>query len=182
MKINWDSILTKAKKRMEDPDMKKRMEEKMDRIMFGIEVSKNGIANMYDVGDTFAAVLYDVIRSSGLHPSVKDKLIDTHVGEPRKLSNGNYMITVSFSEDLERESMSTLKDYGYNVNLARLYNNGVDHMMQQLFERRGANKDILLVSNTDIRGVHFAEEAERLFKEQYGKRYHIVDITDNFDE
>ena len=178
--INWDSVLRKAQKHMGTTQRKHEAKEKLDRILLGFEVPSGNVSTLYDIADTFAAVLYRSILSAGLHPNVEDRLIDTRVGEPKKLSNGNYMIPVYFEYNLDRSSMSTYKDYGYDINLAKLYNNGVDHQMKQI--REFENGIVARVSNTDIPATHFAEDAIHTFMTGYGAKFGVIRVEDTFNE
>ena len=180
MEIDWDSVIRKAQKHMQSPNRKREAKEKFDRVMLGFEVTAGGVANLYDIADTFAAVLYRSILSAGLHPSVEDRLIDTRVGEPKKLPNGNYIIPVYFENNLDRSSMSTYKDYGYDINIAKLYNNGVDHTMKQIIEYD--NGLISKVSNTYIPATHFAEDAINTFMTAYGKEFGVIRVEDTFND
>lgn len=172
--------MAKADAYLDSPKMKKKMREKAERILFGIEVVPGGF-DLYDVGSEFARVLKDAIQSSSLIPNVEERLLDIKVGSPKKLRGGNYMIPVTFGDDLTRYTMSTKKDY-YPVNLATLYNNGVDHVMKQIFERYGEHNEILLRSNTFIGGAHFAESAIKEFTDNYGSKYNLIRIESTFDE
>ena len=180
MSFNWGSVMAKAQACLEKPAVKKQLREKAERYLLGLEVSP-GSFSLKEVGEQFAAVLSRSIQAAGLSPNVEDVLLNIKVEAPKKLRNGNYMIPVTFGLDLERETMSTRKPY-YPVNLAALYNNGVDHIMKQIFERYGNQKEHLLVSNTYIPRSGFAEDAIRIFTDSYGSKYNLVRIESTFDE
>ena len=177
--INWDSIIAKAKSHMDSPKMQREVRAKIDRIMLGIEVAPHGMHSVEDAGVKFADVLIRTIQSSGLSPNVIDRLLDIDVGRPMKLSDNTYMIYVSFNSDLERHTMSTKKKY-YEVNLAKLYNNGVDHVMDRIWEwdeLGGVHS-----SNDYIPGEHFAERAIDDFLGNFGTEYNVIRIKDSFYE
>ncbi len=182
MNVNWDSILGKARAHMKSPERKKEIRETVDRILFGVEF-RPGLFDLYEVGDVFARVLWDEIQDSSIPRMVKERLADISVSEPKRLKNGNYSITVSFSGDLERASMSTRKDYGYKINLARLYNDGwsdtsAPPRSKTIFEWFDR---IRYQTTPNIIGAEFADRAVRAFMEAYGDEYGVTDIRSNFN-
>ena len=179
--INWDSIMKKAAARMEDRSMQSAVSEKIDEIALGkadvMKGLKRPVHSVEEAADKFAGVLHMTILSSGLHPHVEERLANLEYGKPFKIGDRTYQIAVWFEEDLTRETMSTLKDY-YPVDLAELYNDGVDHVMRQLFEWRDTGGvKVLLTSNQVIPATHFMEQAIRDFMGNYGSEYNVQDIT-----
>ena len=179
MGINWDSILSKAQAHMDTPKRKREMQEKVKQYMLGFEVITNGKHSVEDAGFKFADVLIRTIHSSGLPADVAVRLEDVDVGKPYELGNGRFGIRVYFYSDLDRSSMSSKKEY-YTVNLAKLYNNGVDHVMEPIFEWDETGR--LHRSRNVIWGANFAEQAIADFLGNYGTEYNVVDIKDTFDE
>ena len=177
MGINWGSILAKAQAHMDTPRRRQEMKKKTDDIMLGLEAAPQGTHTVEEAGLKFANVLLHSIYASGLDPEVEARLESVDVGKPIKISDGKYMISVYFDTDLDRGTMSTKKDY-YNINLARLYNNGVDHVMDRIFEWDGHGG--LHVSRNVITGAHFAEQAVNDFLGNFGTEYNVIDIKDTF--
>lgn len=179
MAVNWNSIISKAKSHMSTPARKKEMREKVSRYMLGLEVSPNGLHSVEDAGIKFADVLIRTIRSSGLSANVAARLENVDVGKPYDLGNGRFGIIVYFADNLDRGTMSTKKEY-YDINLAKLYNNGVDHTMKRIYE--WDEQGHLSVSVNYIPATNFAEQAIHDFMGNYGTEYNVVKITDTFGE
>ena len=178
MLVNWDSIMSKCQASVSSPEMQSNIDNAVGKIMFGIS-TKPGSYNIYEVGDTFAAVLWDNIQGAPLPARVIELLADIVVKDPTDNGDGTFSITVTWGGDLDRSSMSTKKDYGYDINLAALYNNGVDHVMKQIFETRG---NMLMVSSTFIPSTNFIENAINEFMSQYGNKYHVISIQSSFGD
>lgn len=178
MNVNWDSIISKAKAHMDTPKRKKEMEDKTHEIMMGsIENgSPNGWWSVEETGYKFADVLYRTIERAGLPPRVAERLQNAiQVSQPYYLNRGHkYMIRVYFADDLERFTMSTHKAY-YPVNLARLYNDGVDHVMPQIWETDEQGN--VSTSNTTIPATYFMEIAVDDFGGNYASDCHVIEIN-----
>ena len=171
--INWDSVMRKAEAHMESPSMKRERSEAVDEIaMSDLQGVRRNTHTVEEAAAKFAGVLYLSIRSAGLHPNVEERLANLEYGNPHKVGDKQYEIYVWFEEDLTRESMSTKKEY-YPVDLAELYNDGVDHVMKQIFEHID---NILLTSTTVILDTHFMEQAIIDFMGNYASDYHVTDI------
>lgn len=178
MSINWGSIMAKAQAHMNTPRRRKEMEQKVDEIMLGyVGDAPAGWHNAEEAGFKFADVLYREIGSAGLPPRVMDALQNAiDVSPAFKLGPGKYRVGVYFGGDLDRESMSTKKAY-YDINLVRLYNDGVDHVMRQIFETDEQGN--VMKSSTVIPGTGFMEQAVVDFGGNYGSEYHVIEININ---
>jgi len=173
--INMASIIAKAQRYMESPKMKSKVQNVVDEIAFGVKVKGGGIHSVEDAGFKFADVLLRTIQTSGLDASVADAISHVDVGGMTKLKDGTYLIRVYISPQ-ERESMSTLKSYP-SVDLVELYNDGVDHVMRQIFEHE--DNGALKVSRTVIPGTHFMEQAVVDFMGNYSSEYNVISIDIN---
>ncbi len=180
--INWDSILEKAQACVAKPENQKKIEKLKDNYILN---NKSGGRSFYgqhtpvEAGEAFGRVLRATIQSSDLPSGVISLLEDYDVSKAYKISNGKYMVFVSFNKDTLRESMSTFKSY-YNVDIAELYNNGVDHIMPQIWERTPDGK--LEISNNYIPGAHFMEQAVVDFFGNFGSEYDVLEIVIEGDD
>lgn len=174
--INWDSIMKKAKAHVESKEQRNRVSRIMDDYMTGKTPMPRDMKNVHsaeEAGFKFADVLIREIESSPIPERLAEKLASSvHVTPVTKVGDGRYFVRVYF-EDVLGESMSTHKEY-YTVDLAELYNSGVDHVMAQIFET--VNKK-LRVSDTIIPGAHFMEQAIIDFEGNYASDYNVIDIT-----
>ena len=183
MAINWDSILKKAQQHMDTPAMKKKVNQKVDDVILS-ESDLTGTKNVHtalDAGYKFADVLINDIRVAGLPKNVAELLENSvDVLKPYKLTNGTYKVCVYFDKDLQRDSMSTKKEYK-PINLAGLYNYGVDHIMRQIFETTvdETGRKVLQVSTTVIPGTFFMEHAKDDFMGNFATDYNVIEITIN---
>lgn len=174
MAINTASIRAKAKAYCKSEDGKRRIRDMIDNHMLGIAKSLD-IPDVRDAGEAFKFVLLDRIWATGSLPArVIEALADLSVGSPSSLDGvGKYSINVSFAKDLTRSSMSTKKDY-YDINLADLYNDGVDHVMKQIFERDEAG--FLRTSSSFIPHTGFIEEAIDEFMSTLASKFNVERI------
>lgn len=174
MNINWDSIMAKAQKRMESSDKKREIQKRTDDYMLsGRFDGPRPTWNVEDAAYKFVNVLLHAIYREGLPANVEALLERIEVGTPFKWSDGKYKIYVYFENDLDRSSMSTKKDY-YDINLAKLYNDGVDHVMKQIFETDP--NGILRVSSSVIPFTGFIEQAVDDFMGNYSTEYNVQNI------
>lgn len=168
--------MKKAEAAVNAPGNKKKIDKiKDDAILNGIS---NGVKvhTAQEAGEMFGRTLRITIQQSALPAGVVSLLEDYWVGKTIKLGDGKYMVHVGFDKDTTRHTMSTRKEY-YPVDIAELYNDGVDHIMKQIFERDEAG--ILHTSSTYIPGAHFMEQAIIDFQGNYGTEYNVLEITIN---
>ena len=175
--INYDSILKKAQAYMQRPEAKKKIEKMRDDALQHGQIS-NGrvIHSAVEAGEKFGQVLRKTIQSSGIPANVIIALEDYDVSHPHKLGDGKYHVMVFFDNDTKRETMSTKKAY-YSIDLAELYNDGVDHIMKPIYEwdeAGGFHKSL-----THIPGAHFMEQAVNDFMNNYAAEYNVLDIKIN---
>ena len=169
--MNWNSILRKAKRCMDSSNMKQKVDKKKGQML---------LEDMEEAAEKFKDILLKEIRSRPyLPPGVVQVLEDLEAVYPIRLPDGNYQIYIWFTQDLTRGTMSTHKEY-YDINLAKLYNNGVDHIMKTIRETDefgGWHSSL-----NHIREEHFAESAIEKFMSRYGDKYHVIEIKHSFDE
>ena len=161
---------------MSDPVIKKKITERMDDYMMRLfEDHSGGPSDPHTVeeaGRKFANILLHNIYAEKFTPNLEARFENVEVGTPFKISDGHYGIYIYFEDDLMRDSMSTLKVYP-EVNLAYLYNNGVDHIMPQIWEWDKTTKT-LRVSNTEIPFTGFMEGSIDDFLGNYGSEYNVI--------
>ncbi len=175
--INWDSILEKAQACIAKPENQKKIEKLKDDYVLNNKSggrSFHGQHTPVEAGEAFGRVLRATIQSSDLPPGVISLLEDYDVSKAYKIGDGKYMVFVSFDKDTLRGSMSTLKSY-YDVDIAELYNNGVDHIMPRIWERTPDGR--LISSLTNIPGSHFMEQAIIDFMGNYSSEYDVLEIV-----
>lgn len=170
--------MKKAEAAVNAPSAKKQIDKVKDDAMLRGVVKGMKVHTAEEAGAMFGSVLRTTIQQSALPAGVVSLLEDYYVGKTYKLGDGKYMVHVGFEKDTTRETMSTKKKY-YPVDIAELYNDGVDHTMKQLYERDSSGK--LHMSATDIPGTHFMEQAIIDFQGNYGAEYNVLEITINRD-
>jgi len=177
MSINWDSIMAKAQKHMESPTMQREVQKKTDSYMLDAKNTWSADSpNVTDAGYKFANTLLHAIYREGFMQNLEADLENIEVGLPFKSSDGRYHIYVYFENDLDRTSMSTKKNY-YDINLANLYNDGVDHVMKRIFEYDEFGG--LHISNNRIPATYFMEQAVEDFMGNYASDYNVIGIKIN---
>ena len=70
-------------------------------------------------------------------------------------------------------TMSSLKSY-YPVDLVELYNDGVDHVMRQIWETDATGRKT--TSRTVIPGSHYMEQAIINFMGNYAYEYNVISV------
>lgn len=171
----YDSILRKAQAYMNTPKMQKRIQEKKDAIMLGIAPAGRGVHTPEDAAFKFMDVLIREINSSGLSENAKAAISSLDCTKATKLGDGTYLITVYFDKDLSRPSLAP-KTFGEIDDLAELFNDGVDHVMNQVHgEWHGEEA----WSRTSIPGVHFMEQAIIDFMGNYASEYNVISVKIN---
>ena len=182
--IDWSAIEAVVNNYIDSPTGQKATKEVVDKIMLGeIEIQSGGGATNKtprQAADMFIQVLKDTINSSGLSAGVTGA-ISKGIVRSAPYKNGNcYSINVYWQEDLSRPSLLNDIDGNYDrlVNLAELYDTGVDHTMEQVWGTWHGKK---VGSKTDIKGTHFMDEAVRTFMDSYGSEYGVKDIVINRD-
>lgn len=185
--IDWGAIEAVVNNYIDSSDGQKATQEVVDKIMLGgvFIQSKDGVVNKSprQAADMFIQVLKDTINSAGLSSGVTDAISKGIVRSVPYKNGGGYSINVYWQEDLSRPSLlNGVYDGSVNqdrlVNLAELYDTGVDHTMNQVW---GEWHGKIIGSKTDIEGAHFMDEAVRMFMDSYGDEYGIKDIVINRD-
>lgn len=172
--INWDAIMDKAARYMETDGARRARSKIIDKKMLGgARPGRGGVHTPDDAAEKFISVLHLTIQSSDIPPGVMNALDQIDHTKPYKVGDRTYRVRVYFSDDTIRESMSTKKDY-YPVDLAELYNDGVDHVMQQIFEHQD---NVFKISSAVINGAHFMEQSIEDFLGNYGDAYNVIGIT-----
>ena len=177
MKINMDRIRRQAEIAVaQHPNVRKKIARKMDDYMLGESGDHSGgpgdIHTVEEAGRKFANVLLHNMYAEKFTPNLEARLENVEVGTPFKISDGHYGLYVYFIDDLMRDSMSSYKDYP-QVNLAYLYNDGVDHIMPQIWEWDKSTKT-LRVSNNVIPFTGFMEGSIDDFLGNFGSEYNVV--------
>ena len=168
---NLSSIDAKLKAYLNSDAGKKRVREHVRACMLGISVAPGGIHTPTEAADKFIEVLGKTIDSSGLSEDVKESIKHLKCTRPEELNDGTYRIVVFFDTELDRPSLNgtdTLRD------LAELYNDGVNHEMQQVW---GYWHGELVGSRTSIPGAHFMETAVQTFMTSYAGEYNVKSLT-----
>lgn len=179
--INWSSILGKAKKYMGRADAQKRIEKVVDNVMLNF-VSKSGntLFNPSDAAQRFIEVLQDEIHShagmtvsdGGLGATAVESLTRLEHGSPVKVGKNSYQISISFSDNLHRDSLYS-SGYPDGVeNIAALLNTGYTADKRVYGTWHGKK----IGSLQDRSGARFIESAIRTFMANDAKNYGVVDI------
>lgn len=178
--INWDSIFDKAQKRMGDSDMQARIDGIIDKAILKFSASPNSPPVPSEAAKKFIEVLQAEIQShAGIEPSTGGlgatavaSLMQLSHDEPVKVGRNSYQISVSFDENLHRESLYP-KGYPEGVdNIAALLNSGYD-AGKRVYGIWHGNK---IHSLTHRDGAHFIESAIRTFMADYASKYGVVGI------
>lgn len=179
--IDWDSIFDKAKRRMGDSDMQKRLEKVVDNVVLNFVAASGGSPpNPSDAAKRFIEVLQAEIQShagmsvssGGLGSTAVDSLIQLTHGNPVKVGRNSYQIAVSFADNLHRDS---LYQSGYPdgvENIAALLNTGYDAGKRVYGTWHG--EKIASLQHRD--GARFIESAIRTFMANDAKNYGVIDI------
>lgn len=169
--VNYGSIDAKLQAYLNSAAGKKRVREYVRSCMLGLTVAPGGIHTPTEAADKFIEVLGQAIDSSGISEGVKESIKNLKCSRPEELSDGTYRIVVFFDTELDRPSLNgtdTLRD------LAELYNDGVNHDMQQVW---GYWHGELVGSRTTIPGTHFMETAVQNFMNSYAGEYNVKSLT-----
>lgn len=179
---DWSSLESQINKYLETPDGKKKSQEVVDKIMLGeFSMKTNGATDKTprQAADMFIKVLEDTIKSAGLSSGVEDAISKGIVRSIPYKNGKGYSINIYWEEDLSRPSLlNGVRGGSVNqdrlVDLAELYDTGVDHTMNQVWGIWHGKK---VGSKTKIEGAYFMEEAKRLFMDGYATEYGVEDIT-----
>lgn len=150
------SIISKAESAMNTGPMIAERERIVDDVMNGRRILSSGSAvrTPEEAAERAVEILRAEIGGSGTPSDVVAALQDISYGI-RKSGDGIYTIDISFSS-VSRASLAPEK-YGGIDNLAALYNNGVDHVMNQVVVDHFGQK---IGSRTVIQGTHFMQSAQ----------------------
>ena len=173
LKINTDSILSKAKKFMGTDDAVSKINDIKRDVMSGKKKLSRGSTphTPDDAANKFVEVLKQEIDASGVSRNVADAIDTLRVTGASYNGDGSYDIMVYF-EPTPRLSLIPEK-YGYISDLALLYNDGVDHIMHQVW---GDWHGRLTGSLTTIPGAGFMESAIDVFMDSYADEYNVTNI------
>ncbi len=179
MQIDMMKILARAEvEAMLKPGVKEKLTEKIDNYMLNASGDHMGTRKdphtVEEAGRKFANVLLHNIYTEHFLERLETALENVEVGPPFKLGDGRYGVYVYFENNLQRDSMSSLKHYP-QINLAYLYNDGVDHTMKQIFEWDKSTRT-LRASNTFIPFTGFMEQSINDFMGNYGPEYNTISI------
>ena len=165
--INMGSILQKLESYLASPGGKQKKNVACDRIAREC---------VYQAGCVFANTLIRTVDGTVFDTNVANAIdYAVDVGSTIKLGHGKYNIHV-YIGDTTRETMSTYKSY-YPIQLANLYDQGVGHVMPQLFETDSSGA--MRVSRTFIDGANYMEQAVSDFLGNYGSEYNVISIDIN---
>lgn len=180
--INWDSVNKKLNAATSTTAFQKKKVETTQKILMGnvlfrqgggsqIGSGHGGIHTPDEVANQFASVLRESIASSGVSAGVAAALTGSIEHTSPVESDGGYTIKVYFA-NAGRPSLVPSR-YGGIDSLDELYNNGVDHIMNQVF---GFWHEAYVGSRTVITGAHFLEAARERFLAGYAEEYNVSDI------
>lgn len=180
--INMESILAKAQKCMVSNEMQRRLERKVDEVVFNFTaVSGGGVPpNPTDAAKRFIEVLTGEIQSSAGMSASSGELGATAVaalsqlthGDPVKVGRNRYQISVSFTGNLHRESLYQ-RGYPSGVsNIAALLNAGYD-ADKRVYGTWHGDK---IGSLQHRSGAQFIESAIRAFMANDAKNYGVINI------
>lgn len=170
------SILGKAKEAMNSSNVQKRLEQKVDTIILKGGSSFDPIA----AAKRFMDILQAEIQShAGMSAADGDlgataiaSLTQLEHGAPIKVGKNMYQISVSFSDNLHRESLYSSGWPEGVENIAALLNTGYDASKRVYGIWNG--KKTTSVQNRI--GARFIEGAIRTFMADEAKTYGVVDI------
>lgn len=183
--IDMNSILRRAEAAMKTPALKQKVEQKIDNIMLnGGVATVNGVRVIVHgtsaAADKFIEVLQDEIRShsgisasdGGLGQTAIDALTKLEHSRPVKVGRNRYQISVSFTDDLHRDSLYPEK-YPEGVhNIAALLNTGYDAGKRASGMWHG--EEIKGLQHRD--GAHFIDNAIHSYMANYASQYGVIDI------
>lgn len=191
--INMSSILAKAKRHINTPEMQKKIEDAVDRAVlsgrYGVRGKTITIYGLRSAADKFIEVLQNEIKSheasdwsnelanGGLGKTAIDSLTKLSHGAPIKIGKNRYKIGVWFTDNLHRESLAPDKYDGVD-NIAALLNSGYSagHTVYGVWRGHGEEERYSLVSRS---GAHFIENAIRNYMDGYASEYGVIDIEIN---
>ena len=176
--INWDSILDKSKSRMGSDDMKKRIEK--------AAVAPGGPIKPSEAAERFIELMQAEVKShagmsvasGGLGPTAIAALTKLSHGDPVKVGDNKYQISVSFDGNMRRDSLAPdYFDEGIE-NIAALLNKGYSakHTIYGTWPGHGYADYFNIGSLRQREGAHFIEGAIRAFMAYDAKKYGVVDI------
>ena len=189
MKINMESIIKKAEKRLKEPDMEKKIMQACDNIILGKKASsgKQKFAPE-EAAQKFVDVLKtEILNSAGtncaagqLGPTAISALTNIGLdGGVQKIGKNRYQIGVSFKGNLSRDSLY-LDGYDGIDNLAALLNNGYNAKasVYGYWMRPGGTLFTDNIRSLQNRaGANFVGRAVNSFMSSYAAQYAVVKIT-----
>ena len=175
MAINTASILAKAKAYCEHGEGRDRIENEIDNLVLDRDGHDPAftmyIPPAWMAAHKFRDVLGDQIHAQSFAPRLEGVLSEVVIHQPEKYARGRYEIGLDYQNDLTRHTMSSFKPY-YPINLALLYNYGVDHHMKRIIEYDEFGG--FHASLTDIPATRFMENAIDDFMGAYADDYFVI--------
>lgn len=187
--INMRSILNKVTKYTTTPKFKKKVNKKVDDMIFSGNIMPASAGSRHITifapslaAEKFIEVLQsEIIRCAGesaedgeLGASAIAALIQLDHDEPIKVGTNRYQIGVSFTEDLSRDSLYPGKYDGIE-NIAALLNAGYS-AFDRVYGKWDGHGNDRIASLQHRSGAHFIENAIRNYMLSYAKTYGVIDI------
>jgi hypothetical protein len=183
MKINWSSVESKVKRRLQEKDMVDKMERKVDEIMLSpVPGGGRNIHTVADAGKKYTEVLHRAIEAccagSGsdsqrpLGETALDALRQIDVTSGSKIGKLTYQVGVYFNSNLHRDSLVPEFFDGID-NIAALLNNGYRQTKSSVY---GLWHGKHIEGLRSREGAHFMQDAKLEFGDNYGAEYGIIDI------
>ena len=169
--VNKNSISSKLKTYMNSSNGRNKIAETVEETTR----FQNGetIHTPEETALKFITVLKKSINSSGLSENAIKAISDIKYQLLYKTNNHAFVIRIYFSGDMSRPSLDK-ETYGNINDIAVLFNNGVDHVMNPV---KGMWHGKETWSRTVIPGAHFIEQAITDFINNYASEYNVVDIA-----
>ena len=127
--VSYDAIMDKVYAYTESKKGKERMEQKINGyIWHNVKRTQAGsrvitYRDMIDAGEKLVQTIRDSAQSCDLPPSVLAHFNSLKRGKAERQPDGSYVMEISFTDDLSRESLQP-EDYGGVRNIVAIFNNG----------------------------------------------------------
>ena len=179
MQIDINAILAKAKKFIDSPKGKKKMQEEQMRSFTESSAARKAT-------DAYFDVLYKTVKSD---PRASESLLEivgnlkgtSIIGKPIKTNNNSITIDIAFNQkSLERESLYLDRSGGGADNILAIFNNGYDTAKRMPigdWEHRGRWYHIQAPSHRDA--LKFMQAASENYINKYKDKNGIKSIKLN---
>ena len=167
------SILSKVDAYMNSSAGKDKISKAIDNKV--LSKSDGSAHTPQEAANKFIEILQKSIAGSGLSANVVSAISGITASAPHKISDGMYLVVVSFSGDTSRPSLAP-SEYGGIAHLEELFDHGVGHQMNPVYGVWIGHGSSKIVSKTVIPGTHFIDAAVNEFKSSYGEEYNLIDI------